>query len=85
VDPYLTPTNGFLPPHTTVAVYVDGSNGMQQLYSITTGTQTNWNPGNDPAFGSGYTNFNTGLFPFSFNPIYLSYSPSGLGTIYIDS
>ena len=84
MDPGLISSGGFLPPHTTVKVYFDTDSGLQQMYYVTTGTQTNWTPGNDPEFGYQYTNFNTGLFPFNDAPIYFSYSPSGVGTIYYD-
>ena len=80
MDPGLISSGGFLPPHTTVKVYFDTGSGLQQMYYVTTGTQTNWTPGNDPEFGYQYTNFNTALFPFNDAPIYFSYSPSGVGT-----
>ena len=72
-----------MPAGTTIAVYTAGG---QEIYTVTVGTNTSY-AGSDPYFGPAYpaANFNTGLFPFNDYPVYLSYSPSGVGAIYLDA
>jgi hypothetical protein len=62
-------------PGETITVY---NSAHQELYSyVTTATNT-------PTVVSG-DSMNTGNIPFSLNPVYISYSPSGTGTTYIDN
>jgi hypothetical protein len=66
---------GSVPPGTTITVY---NNSGQELYSYTT------NATDSPTVTSG-SSMNTGNIPFSLNPVYISYSPTGFGTTIIDS
>lgn len=69
-------SNGYLPTGTAVSVYTsDGT----LLYSTTAGSQQT---SIAPTLFGGF--FNTGIAPFLQHPIYLSYSPSGLGTMVFD-
>jgi hypothetical protein len=63
--------SGTVPAGTTISVYT--SNGQTLLYSsTTTGT-------NSPAVTSGGT-METGYEPFAQQPVYIGYSPNGVGT-----
>lgn len=65
------PSGGFVPAGTTISVYT--SDGQTLLYSYTT-TATN-----TPFVTSGGV-MNTGHVPFAQQPIYVSYSPTAIGT-----
>lgn len=67
-------TSGMVPAGTLISVYT--TNG-QLLYSYTT------NATDGPTVTSGDT-MNTGYIPFQQNPVYISYSPSGVGTVTFD-
>jgi hypothetical protein len=67
-------TSGTLPAGTTISVYTD--DGLTLLYSYTT-TATN-----SPQVLSGQ--MNTGFAPFAEGPVYISYSPSDVGTTTFD-
>ncbi|WP_156687294.1 PecA family PE domain-processing aspartic protease [Mycobacterium sp. Marseille-P9652] len=69
---------GYLPAGTSVAVYT--SDGSKLLYTTTVGSQ-------QTAISSSTLGgfFNTGIAPFLQHPIYLSYSPTGYGTIVFDT
>ncbi|ORW89197.1 hypothetical protein AWB92_21500 [Mycobacterium sp. IEC1808] len=67
-------TSGPLPAGTTISVYTDGA--LTPLYSYTT-TETN-----SPQVLSGQ--MNTGFMPFAQGPVYISYSPTGVGTMTFD-
>jgi PE family len=72
-------TSGTVPPGTTFDVFSD-LNGHQGnlLYQFTTsGT-------NSPAVSSTDELMNTGFMPFTLGPVYISYSPSGVGTTIFD-
>ncbi len=70
--------NGYVASGTTISVYTTGGT---LLYTTTTGSQlTNVLPS-----GSYGADFNTGIAPFLADPIYLSYSPSGYGTMVFDT
>ena len=70
----------YLPQGDTISVYT--SNGTL-LYNEHVGSAPTapYATSNVPSEG-GY--FNTGIIPFLANPMYLSYSPSGVGTMYFD-
>ena len=65
-------------PGTGITVYTTGGT---LLFSTTTA------PGATPILPNNQygSDFNTGVTPFLEYPIYLSYSPSGTGTIYFDT
>jgi hypothetical protein len=63
-----------LPAGTEISVYT--ADGQTLLYSYTTTT-------NGPHVVSGDL-MNSGYFPFSDNPIYVDYRPSGFGTTIFD-
>ncbi len=65
--------SGSVPAGTTISVY---TNDLTPLYSYTT-SQTN-----SPLVISGQ--MNSGYTPFAQGPVYLGYSPSGVGTITFD-
>ncbi|OPE45953.1 hypothetical protein BV508_27730, partial [Mycobacterium intermedium] len=65
------PAGQYLPTGTTVSVYTE--DGATLLYSYT------MNGSNNLWVTSG-GNMNTGYFPFSQQPIYVSYNPTALGT-----
>ena len=70
--------SGTLPAGTTISVYT--SDGQTLLYSYTTdGT-------NSPTVISGTSGdvMNTGNVPFAQQPVYISYSPTGIGTTTFD-
>jgi hypothetical protein len=67
-------TSGMLPAGTTISVYTDDD--LTPLYSYTT-TATN-----SPQVLSGQ--MNTGFAPFAQGPVYISYSPSDVGTTTFD-
>lgn len=67
-------TSGPLPAGTTISVYAQG--GLTPLYSYTT------TENNSPQVMSGQ--MNTGYMPFAQGPVYISYSPSGVGTMTFD-
>ncbi|MFW3112424.1 PE family protein [Mycobacterium haemophilum DSM 44634] len=68
--------SGTLPPGTQISVYT--SDGQTLLYSYTTdGT-------NSPTVTTGNL-MNTGFMPFADQPVYISYSPSGVGTTIFDT
>jgi hypothetical protein len=67
-------TSGRLPAGTTISVYTD--DGLTPLYSYTT-TATN-----SPLVASGQ--MNTGCAPFAQGPVYISYSPNGVGATTFD-
>ncbi len=70
-------SGGYLPAGTTVSVYTpDGT----LLYTTTAGNQQTTVA---PSALGGF--FNTGLSPFLQHPVYLSYSPSGSGTMVFDT
>ncbi len=71
-------TNNYLPPGTTVSVYTP--DGSTLLYTTTVGNQQTAIVSS--LFG-GF--FNTGIAPFLQHPIYLSYSPTGYGTMVFDT
>jgi len=64
-------TSGRLPAGTVISVY--GNDGLTQLYSYTTTAI------NSPLVTSGP--MNTGFMAFAQGPVYLSYSPNGVGTM----
>ena len=64
-------TSGYVPAGTTISVYTP--DGQTLLYSYTT-TATN-----SPSVTSGGT-METGYEPFAQQPVYIGYSPSGVGT-----
>lgn len=69
---------GYVPAGDVISVYT--ANGGTLLYTQTvTGTAPNL-----PQIVSSQDYFNTGVYPFTRIPIYLSYSPSG-GTMYFDT
>jgi hypothetical protein len=71
----ITPTaGGRLPDGTTIEVF---TNNGTPLYEYTVGSQ----PGEatSPFVVSNTSNMNTGNWPFSQEPVYISYSPSGVG------
>jgi hypothetical protein len=71
--------NAYVPAGDTISVYT--ANGGTLLYSQTvTGTAPNL-----PQVVSNLDYFNTGVYPFTQTPIYLSYSPGGTGTMYFDT
>ncbi len=76
----LNPPNagGYLPAGTTVSVYTP--DGTTLLYTTTAGSQQT---SVVPSLLGG--NFNTGIAPFLQDPIYLSYNPTGQGSMYFDS
>jgi hypothetical protein len=67
-------TLGSVPAETTIGVYTD--DGLTPLYSYTT-TATN-----SRLVLSGQVN--TGYVPFAQEPVYISYSPTGVGTTTFD-
>ncbi|BBZ39431.1 hypothetical protein MCNS_24940 [Mycobacterium conspicuum] len=67
---------GSVPPGTTISVYT--SDGNTLLYSYTT------TAGNSPTVVSG-DQMNTGNEPFALGPVYISYSPSGVGATVFDT
>jgi PE family len=67
-------TSGTVPAGTTIGVYTD--DGLTPLYSYTT-TATN-----SPLVLSGQ--MNTGYTPFARGPVYIGYSPNGVGTTTFD-
>lgn len=67
-------TSGSVPAGTTIGVYTD--DGLTLLYSYTT-TATN-----SPLVASGQ--MNTGYVPFAQGPVYISYSPGGVGATTFD-
>lgn len=70
--------NGYVAAGTTISIYTTGGT---LLYTTTTGSQlTNVLPS-----GSYGADFNTGIAPLLADPIYLSYSPSGSGTMVFDT
>ncbi|OBA73088.1 hypothetical protein A5641_06875 [Mycobacterium sp. 1554424.7] len=71
-------SGGYLPAGTTVSVYTP--DGSTLLYTTTVGAQ-------QTAVASSVLGgfFNTGIAPFLQHPIYLSYSPSGAGTMTFDT
>lgn len=72
-------TNSYVPSGDTIAVYT--SAGGTLLYSETvTGTESDL-----PVVVPSNDYFNTGVYPFTTTPIYLSYSPSGTGTMFFDT
>ena len=71
---------GYVPAGDTIYVYT--SNGQTLLYSQTvTGTA----PDLPSILSNAGGQFNSGFYPFTQIPIYLSYSPSGTGTISFDT
>ena len=70
-------TGGYVTSGTTISVYT--TNGTL-LYTTTVGSQQT--PVVSSLFGG---DFNTGITPFLEDPIYLSYSPSGSGTMIFDT
>lgn len=69
---------GYVQSGTGISVYTTGGT---LLYTTTTGSQeTTVLPSG--AYGA---DFNTGVIPFLADPIYLSYSPSGYGTVVFDT
>jgi PE family len=66
--------SGTVPPGTTISVY---NSSDQLLYSYTT------TPTNGPVVTSTAA-MNTGYMPFALGPVYISYSPSGVGTTIFD-
>ncbi|WP_231981951.1 PecA family PE domain-processing aspartic protease [Mycobacterium sp. E2327] len=76
----LNPPNsgGYLPAGTTISVYTP--NGATLLYTTTVGSQQTSVVSS--LLGG---NFNTGIAPFLQDPIYLSYSPGGTGTMTFDA
>src|SRR5262249_39850661 len=73
-------TSGTLPAGTHISVYTPSGT---LLYSYTT-TAVN-SPTVIPIPPTGFDAFNTGFEPFSQMPVYISYSPSGVGTTTFDS
>jgi hypothetical protein len=69
--------NGYVPSGTVISVYT--THGTL-LYTTTVGSQQ---MAVEPSLLGG--DFNTGLIPFLEHPIYLSYSPTGSGTITFDT
>ncbi|WP_241523328.1 PecA family PE domain-processing aspartic protease [Mycobacterium sp. IEC1808] len=71
-------SGGYLPAGTSISVYTP--DGTKLLYTTTVGAQQT------PVVSSllGGT-FNTGIAPFLQDPIYLSYSPGGTGTMTFDA
>jgi hypothetical protein len=69
--------NGYVPSGTVISVYT--THGTL-LYTTTVGSQQ---MAVEPSLLGG--DFNTGLTPFLEHPIYLSYSPTGSGTITFDT
>ncbi|WP_197515226.1 PecA family PE domain-processing aspartic protease, partial [Mycobacterium sp. 1245805.9] len=67
-------TSGMVPAGTTISVYT--KDDLTPLYSYTT-TATN-----GPQVATGQ--MNTGYAPFAQGPVYISYSPSGVGTMTFD-
>ncbi|WP_459758287.1 PecA family PE domain-processing aspartic protease, partial [Mycobacterium riyadhense] len=65
------PSGGFVPAGTTISVYT--SDGQTLLYSYTT------TGSNSPFVTSGGV-MNTGYIPFAQQPVYISYSPTAIGT-----
>ena len=74
-------TSGSLPAGTVISVYT--ADGTTLLYSFTTGLDNS--PTIIPVPTTGFDAFNTGFEPFSELPIYISYSPTGVGTTTFDS
>jgi hypothetical protein len=68
--------SGSVPPGTTISVYT--GDGSTLLYSYTT------TAGNTPAVISS-DQMNTGNEPFALGPVYISYSPSSVGTTVFDT
>lgn len=66
--------SGSVPAGTTIGVYTD--DGLTPLYSYTT------TAANSPLVASGQ--MNTGCMPFAQGPVYVSYSPTGVGTTTFD-
>nr|WP_304441339.1 PecA family PE domain-processing aspartic protease [Mycobacterium sp. 852002-51057_SCH5723018] len=71
--------NGYVPAGDTISVYT--ANGGTLLYSQTVAGAAP----NLPQVVSNLDYFNTGVYPFTQTPIYLSYSPGGTGTMYFDT
>ena len=69
--------NGYVPSGTTLSVYTSGGTF---LYTTTVGSQQT--PVVSSQLGG---DFNTGIIPFLEDPIYLSYTPSGSGTMIFDT
>ncbi len=69
--------NGYVPSGTTLSVYTSGGTF---LYTTTVGSQQT--PVVSSQLGG---DFNTGIIPFLEDPIYLSYTPSGSGTMSFDT
>lgn len=68
---------GSLPPNTTISVYDGPGPGAHLLYSYNT---NNYTP---TVISSGL--MNTGFKPFYDHPIYISYSPGGVGTTIVNN
>ncbi|OBK52033.1 PecA family PE domain-processing aspartic protease [Mycobacterium sp. 1081908.1] len=71
-------SGGYLPAGTTVSVYAP--DGTTLLYTTTVGAQQT---SVASSLLGGF--FNTGIAPFLQHPIYLSYSPTGFGTMTFDT
>jgi hypothetical protein len=71
-------SGGYLPAGTTVSAYTP--DGTTLLYTTTVGAQQT---SVVSSFLGGF--FNTGIAPFLQHPVYLSYSPTGFGTMTFDS
>ena len=69
------PVGDRLPAGTTITVF----SSSQELFSETV------TAANDPSVVSSGNPFNTGNFPFSLDPIFISNSPSGVGTTIFDT
>ena len=69
-----------VPAGTTISVYT--SDGATLLYSYTTTAPTG--PGVTSTVPSSFGAFNTGAVPFVQTPVYISNSPSGVGTTIFD-
>ncbi len=75
------------PVGTVLDVYAGPASGGQGLYEVNVDTTTIGAPGSmnvtlSTASGGA---FNTGLYPFDLYPIYVSFSPSGVGTFVFDN
>jgi hypothetical protein len=76
------PVGDSLPTGTTITVYTSSD---QELYSYTVTGSANAPEVISPAPVNGFPGiFNTGYVPFSLGPIYISNSPSGVGTTVFD-
>lgn len=74
----VTPTQlGVLPNGTTVQVYTDDGQTLLYSYTVNSSDPSAQSPS---VVGGAGAFMNTGNFPFAQQPVYISYSPNGVGT-----